>query len=481
MTARRVAGSAPGRGTGRRVLGGGALLTMQLMLGADATVVNVALPQIRVSLGFSTETLSEVVSAYSVAFASLILLSGQVGSRVGGRRTLMVGACGLGVASLVGGVAWSPWVLVASRAGQGIGAALAAPAILVLLVQSSPTGRARQRAVASYALVSVSGGAVGLVAGGLLVALGSWRAALLVNVPMAALVLFGALRGLREGPRSRGRLDFGGALTTSVMMLALVAALTAGSSLGWSHPVVLLALAVGAVCVVFVPLVERRRIDPVLELAALSSPHRAVPIVATGLVSAALFGFFYFITLFLQRTLHFSPWEAGLALLPFNASIIGSTSVVSSAAAWIGNRACAVAGLLVCSAALFWLSKLNSNWPYLPDILIPTVLLGLGVGFTFAPLTALAVQASPPSRVSSVAALVQAAQQLGGAAGLAALTAVFAGAAASSGFTAGVSTALQGAAAASLLGAVLLAAQRRRRPPTVRRESVALPPRQGDP
>ena len=329
-----------------RMLGLVVVFVTQLMLVVDASIVNVALPDIQKSLGFTPVGLSWVVTAYALAFAGLMLLSGKVGSMIGARRALIIGTIVFIVASAAGGLAPTATVLVIARVVQGIGAAIAAPSTLVLLMANTTPGKQRSRALALFVLAAGSGGAIGLILGGILTTGFGWEWVMFVNVPVGILIVVGALLFLRETDRERTRLDIGGAVASSLGMVSLIFAFTTAASAGWTDPLALVAFGVAAASLVTLVLIERRHLSPVVPLRLFAGPRNVAPLAAMLLVPAGMFAFFYFITLFTQQVLHFTPLQTGLGLLPFVITMVTVSQLVPRLLPRIGEWIVGAAGLL---------------------------------------------------------------------------------------------------------------------------------------
>lgn len=440
-----------------RMLGLVVVFVTQLMLVVDASIVNVALPDIQKSLGFTPVGLSWVVTAYALAFAGLMLLSGKVGSMIGAKRALIIGTIVFIVASAAGGLAPSAAVLVIARIVQGIGAAIAAPSTLVLLMANTTPGKQRSRALALFMLAAGSGGAIGLILGGVLTTGFGWEWVMFVNVPVGILIVVGALLFLRETDRERARLDFGGAVASTLGMVSLIFGFTTAASAGWTDPVALVSFGVAVVSLVALVLIERRHHSPVVPLRLFSGPRNVAPLVAMLLVPAGMFAFFYFITLFTQQVLHFTPLETGLGLLPFVVTMVTVSQLVPRFLPRIGEWMVGAAGLFLLAGGLLWLSRLNEHDSFVTGILGPLVVMGLGAGMTFAPITAVAMDRAPEEHVSAASSVLQTMQQLGGSIGVAALTTVFVSVSATSGETGGVAAAVLGGATFVFIGFVLFA------------------------
>ena len=413
-------------GAGAR--GGGwavaAVVTCQLMLMVDGVIVTVALPYIRDEFGLGAVGLSWVVSAYALAFAGFLLVSGRLGMMFGPRRVLLVGAAIFVIASAAGGLAPSGELLIAARAVQGIGAALAGPAIMVLLVANTDEGPQRLRGMSWFIIGSSLGSCLGLVAGGVLTVLLDWRWVMLINVPVGVAVIAGTLAFVREADRMPGRLDIPGAITSAVTMVSLVHGLTRAGQEGWDDPVVLGSLALALLALVALIAVESRAAHPVVPLRLLAGTRRAVPYAGMLLVPAMMIGFFTFSVLFLQDVRHFDALEAGLAYLPWGASVILGARLVPALVARIGDRGTITLGILLGLAGLVAFALLAADAPLWAGVLVPCFVFGFTAPFFFTPASA-AIMAAGGEDSGAAAGLFQSMQQLGGAIGVATLTAVF--------------------------------------------------------
>ncbi len=461
--------STPALTSRRRTLRGPALglivvFITQLMLVVDASIVNVALPDIQKELHFSPTDLSWVVTAYALAFGGLILLSGKIGSIVGARLALIVGVAVFIVASAMGGFAPSPEILVAARVLQGVGAAIAAPSTLVLLVANTTEGENRARAMSLFVLAAGSGGAIGLILGGFLTTSFGWEWVMFVNVPIGILIVVGAALFLHETDRVPAKLDFGGAAVSTIGMVALVYGFTRAASHGWTDVQTLVSFVVAIAALVSLIFIERRHASPVVQLHFFSRMRTATPLLGMLLVPAGMFGFFYFVALFTQHVLGFDPLGTGLALLPFVASMLVTNELAPRILPRIGEKVIGVVGLSGMVVGLIWLGQLSATSTFLTGILGPAIVLGISAGLTFAPLTSIAMDQAPKGEVSAASSLLQGMQQLGGSIGVAVLTTVFISVTATSGEAHGISTTLLLGAAFPAAALVLFAIFGRRIP-----------------
>ncbi|MCW2898535.1 MAG: family efflux transporter permease subunit [Streptosporangiaceae bacterium] len=440
------------------------LVLTQLMFVVDTSIVNVALPDIGRELGLSSAGLSWVVTAYTLTFGGLILLSGKVGSMIGPRRALVIGVIVFVIASIAGGLATSAGVLVAARAVQGVGAALAAPSVMVLLMGIATPGPQRSRAMSMFVLAVGSGAAVGLLAGGVLTQTLGWEWVMFVNAPIGVLVLLGALRNLPEMERQRTSLDIGGAAASILAMIALVFAFTSAADRGWTSPLVLGAFAVAAMSALTLVACERRHAHPVMPLAFFASMRSAGPLLSMLVIPAGQVGFLFFSTLLTQQVLGFTPMQTGLALVPFTLGLIATNQLTPRLLPRLGERVIGIAGLTGLVLGIAWMALVASHAG--PDtsiatVLLPSIVLGAGAGATFAPVTAVIMHQAPSEHIGAAASLNQGLQQLGGGMGLAVLTSVLA---ATGGLHSGLGATLLATAAFPLAGLILFGLWARRIP-----------------
>jgi EmrB/QacA subfamily drug resistance transporter len=429
----------------------------QLMLVVDASIVNVALPTIKVALGFSPVSLSWVVTAYALAFAGLILLSGRVGGLIGAKRALLIGTLMFVVASTVGGFAPTSEVLIIARVVQGIGAAIAAPSTLVLLIANTRPGTHRARALSLFVIAAGGGGAIGLILGGVLTTGFGWRWVMFVNVPVGILIVVGGLLFLTETRRSFARLDFGGAAASTLAMVAIVYGFTTAASSGWDDALVPVAFVIAALAIVGLVFIERRHSHPVVPLAMLNNIKRAAPFVAMLLVPAGMFGFFYFVALFTQNIFHFDALGTGLALLPFVLTMMVVNQFSPPLLPRLGERLVGSVGVALLVIGFVLMGSLTPHSGYVDGLLAPMLIMGVGAGFTFAPITAVAFNGISADDTGAASSLLQAMQQLGGSVGVAVLTTVFVSVGATRGESVGISTALVSGAAFLALALVVFA------------------------
>ncbi|MEU3413826.1 MFS transporter [Streptomyces sp. NPDC006658] len=430
------------------------LVTCYLMITVDNTVVTIALPQIRDSLGFSPTGLSWVLSAYTLTFGGLLLLGGRAGDVFGHRRTFVWGVWLFTVCSLLGGLATEPWMLLAARAVQGVGAAIASPGGMSLLITNFKEGPARNRALAVYSTLAGLGMATGMILGGVLTEWASWRWVLFVNVPFGLAVALLTPRYVTGSRPHPGRLDLVGAFTGTAGMSGLVYGFIRVGSDGWSDPLALAAFAVGVVLLTVFLTLQTRADTPLLPLGLFANRNRAAGYATVLLSMATLFSALFFISQFLQGPLHFSPVRAGLAFLPMALGMFGMSRVTPKLLPLLGARVLITAGIVLVTAGALWLSRLTADSSYALGIAGPTVLLGIGIGSFLMPLNALILSGVPPREAGAASGTMQTMQQVGGALGLAVLVTVYGTALGGS----RTSRALAHATADAFIGATVFAA-----------------------
>ena len=401
------------------------MLGAQLMIILDATVVNIALPHIQTGLHFSATSLSWVMNGYTLTFGGLLLLGGRAGDILGRRRMFLAGIVVFTLASLAGGLAPNATVLLTARAIQGVGGALASPAVLALVVSGFPEGRERIRALAIYSAVVTGGSSLGLVLGGMITQWANWRWVLFINVPIGIAVTILAPRFVTETPRQPGRFDLPGAVTSTVGVAALVYAFIRAASNGWGDSVAIGAFAVAAVLLVAFVLNETRAAQPIMPLRLFANLGRSGSFVARLLLVAGMFGMFFFLTQFLQDVLGFGPLKTGIAFLPMTALLFGVSRLAPRLIPRVGGWRLMVIGMIPVVIGMAWLSRVSPATDYWSGVFGPMVLLGGGMGAVFVPLTTASLAGVRPQESGAASSMVNVMQQLGGSVGLAVLVAVF--------------------------------------------------------
>jgi EmrB/QacA subfamily drug resistance transporter len=403
----------------------GVILTCQLMVVLDATIVNVALPQMQQALGFSGAGLSWVLNAYTLTFGGLLLLGARAGDLLGRRRTFVAGIGVFILASLLGGFAPSGALLLAARALQGVGAAMAAPSSLALLTTMFSEPRERVRALGLFTAVSVGGGALGLIMGGILTEWASWRWVMFVNVPIGLAVIGVGLAVLPETARHRGTFDLPGAVFSTLGMAGLVYGFVRAASDGWTDALTLSSFVGGAVLLAAFVLVELRAEQPITPLALFNDRSRTIANVARGLLFGGMFGLFFFLTQFLQDVLGYNALTTGFAFLPLPVTVFLVSQLTSRVLIHrVHAKVLMVGGVALGVTGFALASGLDPTSSY-GHVLASLLLFAVGNGLSFVPLTQAALEGVPAKDAGAASGLVNVTQQLGGTLGVAILVTVF--------------------------------------------------------
>jgi len=399
------------------------IVTCQLMIVLDATVVNIALSPIQHALHFSPAGLSWVIDAYSLTFGGLLLLGGRAGDVFGRRRMLMFGLTIFTAASLLGGLATtSTWLLVA-RAIQGVGAAMASPSTLSLISATFDEGPDRNRALGIFTAVSAGGGSLGLVLGGALTSWVTWRWVLFIIVPIGIAIIALAPRFVPEPPRNGGRLDLaGGALVTAGLGSVIYAFIRLAEQGGAG--VTIGSFAAGVLLLAAFVSVQRRRAQPLMPMRLLTDRLRGPAYLNILLVPAVMFGIFFFISQYLENDLHFSAIRAGLGFLPLTGLIFASSRITPRLVARIGARPILIFGLVTLAIGSIWISQATPSEGYFAGLFGPLLLFGIGAGSCFLPLSVTILAGVPRGDAGAASGMLQTMQQTGAALGVAALTSV---------------------------------------------------------
>jgi EmrB/QacA subfamily drug resistance transporter len=404
-----------------------ALLCMaQFMVVLDASIVNIALPSIGEDVGISQENLSWVVNGYVLTFGGFLLLGGRMADLLGRRRIFMAGLVIVAVASLFAGFAPNEGTLIAARAAQGLGAAIIAPSALSIVTTIFRDGSERNKALGAWGAVAGSGGAAGVLLGGVLTDGLGWEWVMWVNVPVALIVLALTPQLIPES-RSESQtrhFDLAGAVTVTAGLSLLVYAIVDAESAGWgsTQTIGLLALAV-ALLGVFT-LIEMRSQAPLVPF-RIFQKRTLTGANAVGLmVGGSLFAMFFFITLYMQQVLDYSPIKAGLSYLPLALAIIISAGVASQLVTRIGFKPVLAIGLVLVAAGLVWFSQISVDGGFTTDILGPSLLAAVGLGFAFVTTTIAAVSGIQDTEQGLASGLINTSQQIGGALGLAVLATI---------------------------------------------------------
>ncbi|MFI5469933.1 MFS transporter [Streptomyces cacaoi] len=395
----------------------------QFLVVLDMSVVNVALPSIRADLGMNASGLHWVVNAYSIAFAGFMLLGGRAGDLYGRKRMFLTGLALFTLASLAGGLAQDGRQLLLARAVQGLGAAILAPATLTIVTSAVPEGAARARAIATWTAVGAGGGAAGGLVGGALVDLMSWRWVLLINVPFGVLLLVGSLWWLSESRAGDGRRpDLPGALLVTAGLATLAYGISRTEAEGWTAPATLVPLAAGLASIGLFLAVEARTADPLMPLGLFRLRAVSAANAAMFVNGSAMFSMWFFMTLYAQNVLGYTPLEAGLALMPSSLAIVLAAKLAPRFMHTAGARTVATLGTLLAATGFAWQSTMSADGGYVTGIMLPGVLMMLGAGLASTPLASLAISGAAPGEAGLVSGLVNTSRTMGGALGLAVLS-----------------------------------------------------------
>jgi EmrB/QacA subfamily drug resistance transporter len=414
----------------RRWLILGVIGIAQLMVILDVTIVNIALPSAQADLGFSDDSRQWVITAYALAFGSLLLLGGRIGDLFGRKWTFVVGALGFAGASALGGAAQSFGLLVGARALQGVFAAVLAPAALSILATTFTDPAERGKAFGVYGAIAGTGGAVGLLLGGALTELLDWRWCLYVSIAFAVPAAIGGMRLMQHLPSpGRPRLDLPGTVTASAALFALVFGLSRGEADGWGEPITVGFLSASAVLLLAFIALQLRVAHPLLPLRIVTDRNRGGSFLGIAVAGAGIFGVFLFLTFYLQNTKGMSPLETGVAFIPMNLSILFTAVTVNTRLlARTGPRPLVTAGMASAALGMALLTRIGVETGYASHVLPSLILIGIGFGLIIAPSFATATLGVPPHDSGVASAMVNTSQQVGGAIGTALLSTVAASA-----------------------------------------------------
>jgi EmrB/QacA subfamily drug resistance transporter len=398
----------------------------QFMVVLDATIVNVALPHIQSSLGFTEASLQWVINAYTLVFAGFLLLGGRAGDLLGRKRLFLVGLVIFTTASLLDGISSTSGMLIGFRALQGLGAALISPAALSIISTTFAEGKERARALGVWAAIAIGGSAVGLVLGGALTQSFSWRWIFFVNVPVGILTFLVALRLVPESKDEHAHqgYDLAGAVTVTGGLMALVYGLVRSASHGWGSTQTIVSFVVAAALLVTFVQIELRSAEPLVRLSIFRVRSLLTANVAMFLAFSGMFAMFFFNSLYIQKVLGFGPLKAGVSFLPFTAGVMISAGLASGLAPRIGVRPVAAVGMVLTVIGMIIFARMPVDGSYATDVL-PGMLVGsLGMGAIFMPLTLVATTGLENEDQGLASGLFNTSQQVGGALGLAILTTI---------------------------------------------------------
>jgi EmrB/QacA subfamily drug resistance transporter len=399
----------------------------QYMVVLDVSIVNVALPSISSDLRFAPAELQWVVNAYTLAFAGFLLLGGRAADMLGRREVFAGGLALFALASLAGGMAQDEWMLVAGRAAQGLGGAVVTPASLSILTTGFPEGPERNRALGFWGAMGAIGGASGAIVGGVLIEALSWRWILFINVPIGLVAAVAALRVVRARRPERARhrsFDLAGALTVTAGLVVLTYGIVASERYGWGSPRTLALLAVGAALLAVFVAVERRAAAPLVPLRIFRSRSLSGANVVVFCLGGAVFAMWYFVSLYLQEVLGFSPLEAGVALVVMPLTIAVCTQAAIRLTGRLGPGAVLAGGMTLIGTGMLLFSGVDPHGTWVADVCVPAVLTSAGIGFSFVPVTIAATSGVRRAEAGLASGLVNTSRQMGGSLGLALLATV---------------------------------------------------------
>ncbi len=412
----------------KRWLGLAVIAIAQLMVVLDASIVNIALPSAQHDLGITDANRQWVVTAYTLAFGGLLLLGGRIADYVGRKTTFIIGLIGFAGASALGGIAQNQEMLFAARGLQGAFAALLAPSALALITVTFIEPHERAKAFGVYGAIAGGGAALGLILGGVLTEFFSWRWCLLVNVPVAIIAVILAIPLIRQS-RAEGdrRYDIPGAVTATLGLVSMVYGFTKATE-SWTSPETLFFIGASIVLLAIFFLIEAKTSHPLLPLRVILDRNRGGSFITSLLVGVALFGMFLFLTFYMQGTLGYSALKSGFAFLPFSAGVILSAGLASKLLPRFGPRPVMATGLAMGTLGMAWLTQLGVDTAYLTHILPSELLLSVGMGLTFVPLSSTALTGVAPHDAGVASATVNTTQQIGGSLGTALLNTIAASA-----------------------------------------------------
>ncbi len=443
------------------------------MIVLDASIMVTALPEIGRTLHLTTTSLTWVQNAYILAFGGLLMLGARAGDVFGRKRVFLLGIALFTLASLLVGLAQSPAFLLVTRALQGVAAALATPATLALLSVTFTEVKERSKAIALYSAVNGAGGSVGIILGGLLTDLISWRMGMLINVPIGIVLLILAPRYLSDTPKSPGKFDIYGAFSSVLGMTSLVFGFIQAAERGWGGIGTIIPLMIGVILIAAFILIETRVEQPITPLRLFTSRDRAAGYMGRFLFVGGVASMMYFLSQFLQVVLDFSPFEAALAFVPMTAVQFGMMYVVPKLMKRFALSKVLVSGIIIALIGMGLLSRVSTDLQFFQGVILPMIILGIGAGIVFIPFTTLGLNHVEPGDAGAASGLVNVAHQIGGSVGLAIVATVFSAAYQSSAsskteFANAVSAAITGSAfflTASLIAVVILLLLRAKKSP----------------
>jgi len=431
------------------------VLAAQCMFSMDLLVVVVALPRIQQDLGFTPANLAWVLNAFGLAFGGLLLLGGRLGDMIGQVRAFRAGLSVFTLASLLGSMAPTPGVLVAARVLQGIGAALAGPSVLALVMVMARNSAEQARGMSLFIAVSTIGASAGLILGGVLTEFFSWRWSLLVNVPVDAAVVVMVGRLVAETSPKKARLDVVGALTATLGSVALVYGFVRAAESGWASSVTILSFVAALALFMVSVRTERGHPEPLLDLHLLQDRSRLGGLAVMALIVGVHFALLFMLVQYLQRILGYTPLVTGLAYMPLTATVFVISHFVPRLIRHFGVRTLLAAGSGLLATSLLGFARLTEHDSYFPAVLMPLLLHAIGIALVFAPGTVAMVQGVRDAHAGAASGLLQMDQQIGGALGIAVISSIYASTAVRGRYVSGLPAAFGTGALIALVAAVV--------------------------
>jgi len=431
------------------------ILTVQLMLAMDFLIVIVSLKNIQAELGFTATDLSWIPNAFGLAFGGLLLLGGRLGDMIGQVKAFQIGLAIFVLASLTGGIALSPSMLIIARIFQGAGSALAAPSVLALVTILARNEEEKNRGLSLFIAVSSIGASLGLILGGALTAFISWRWSLLINVPVGALAFAAIPFLVPETHKIKGKIDFLGALTGTLGSAALVFGFISAGEYGWTSVFTTGSFAGAVVLFILFVGIESKVAEPLLKLSILGPKQRRGGLVVMAAIVAMHFATLFLILQYFQEVLGYNPLMAGVAYLPLTAMVFSISNFVPRLVAKFGVRTLLITGCILVAASLIGFSKLNNSSTYLGSILFPLFLHSIGIALVFTPGSIVVLDGIDDQDAGIASGVLQISQQIGGAIGIAAILSIYTAHLKPHNFSSGLGAAFVAAAVIAVLAAIV--------------------------
>jgi len=404
----------------------------QLMIVLDSSIMNIAIPSAKIDLGITDANQQWVITAYTLAFGSLLLLGGRIGDYMGRKRIFLIGLIGFAAASALGGIASTQGLLFGARALQGVFAALLAPAALAIISVTFTVPTERAKAFGVIGAISGGGAAIGLILGGALTEYTSWRWCLGVNTPIAIIAAILAIKFVHESKAAgNNTYDIPGVIAATAGLFSLTYGFNEAATKGWASDTTITFLLVAAVLLIIFVIIESKVSNPLMPLRVVTERNRGGSYLGSLVVGAGLFSMFLFLGLYLQVILGYSPLKSGFAFLPFTAGIIVFAGIASQLLPKVGPRALMVPGLIAAGIGLLLLTTITPDTAYISHVLPSLLIMSSGMALVFIPLTSTSLHAVSQQDTGVASAMLNTSQQIGGSLGTALLNTIAATAATS--------------------------------------------------